>query len=282
VRDQSGDRNSPVAYNRILSTLQFWDGRAATLEDQAKGPIANPIEMGNTHDVMTKSLKGIEGYQLQFDKIFPGKGLTIDTVAQAIASFERVLVTGPGAADFYEPLMTFEQANKDDLKDLAALKKEDPETYEQYWKLKRASDAHPISSSAIRGRALFFGKANCTACHAGANFTDEKFHNIGIGMDKAKPDLGRFNETKVEKDKGAFKTPTVRNVTQTGPYMHDGSLKTIEEVVEWYDKGGHANPYLSDKMKKLNLTAQEKEDLIAYMKALTGTLPPVETKRLPK
>ena len=171
---------------------------------------------------------------------------------------------------------------RDELKDLDAFKKDDLESYNQYWSLKRASDAHPITASAIRGRDLFFGKANCTACHAGANFTDEKYHNIGIGMDKPKPDLGRYDQTKIEKDKGAFKTPTVRNISQTGPYMHDGSLKTLEEVVEWYDKGGHPNPYLSDKMKKLNLTAQEKEDLVSYMKALQGELPKVRTDRLPK
>ncbi len=282
VQGQMGGRNSPIAFNRILSSIQFWDGRAATLEDQAKGPIANPIEMGNTHEVAVKTLKGVEGYRLQFDKIFPGKGITIDTVAQAIATFERAIVTGTSPADFYEPLMNFQKSFADDLKDLDAFKKEDPDSYNQYWKLKRASDAHPISASAIRGRDLFFGKANCTACHAGANFTDEKYHNIGIGMDKPNPDLGRFDQTKVEKDKGAFKTPTVRNISQTGPFMHDGSLKTLEEVVEWYDKGGHPNPYLSDKMKKLNLTAQEKEDLVSYMKALQGDLPPVRTDRLPK
>jgi cytochrome c peroxidase len=282
IRGQLGGRNSPIAFNRILSTAQFWDGRAASLEEQAKGPIANPIEMGHTHEAAIAGLKKVEGYRLQFDKIFPGKGLSIDTAAQAIATFERVLVTGTSPADYYEPLMNFEKTFRDELKDLAEFKKEDLDSYKQYWKLKRASDAHPISASAVRGRELFFGKANCTACHAGANFTDEKYHNIGIGMDKATPDLGRFDQTKVEKDKGAFKTPTVRNAAQTGPYMHDGSLKTLEEVVEWYDKGGHPNPYLSDKMKKLGLTAQEKEDLVAYMKALQGALPLVRDDRLPK
>ena len=101
-------------------------------------------------------------------------------------------------------------------------------------------------------------------------------------MDAAKPDLGRFAETKVEKDKGAFKTPTVRNIAQSGPYMHDGSQKTLEEVVEWYAKGGHANPYLSDKIKKLDLTAQDKADLVEFMKSLTGPLPQVETGKLPQ
>jgi cytochrome c peroxidase len=282
VGGQKGGRNSPTAFNRILSSVQFWDGRAATLEDQAKGPIANPIEMGNTHDAAVKTLNGIEGYRLQFESIFPGKGITIDTIAQAIATFERVLVTGPSPADYYEPFVNFVKNYRDELKDLDAFKKDDLDSYNQYWSLKRASDAHPISASAIRGRELFFGKANCTACHAGANFTDEKYHNIGIGMDKPKPDLGRYDQTKVDKDRGAFKTPTVRNISQTGPYMHDGSLKTLEEVVEWYDKGGHPNPYLSDKMKKLNLTAQEKEDLVSYMKALQGDLPKVRTDRLPK
>jgi len=282
VGGQKGGRNSPTSFNRILSSVQFWDGRAATLEDQAKGPIGNPIEMGNTHEAAVKTIKGIEGYRLEFDKVFPGKGITIDTVAQAIATFERAIVTGPSPADYYEPLMNFEKSFGDDLKDMDTFKTEDLDSYNQYWKLKRASDAHPISPSAIRGRELFFGKANCTACHAGANFSDEKYHNIGIGMEKENPDLGRFDQTKQDKDRGAFKTPTVRNISQTGPYMHDGSLKTLIEVVEWYDKGGHPNPYLSDKMKKLNLTAQEKEDLVSYMQALQGDLPVVRTDRLPK
>jgi cytochrome c peroxidase len=223
----------------------------------------------------------VPGYKLQFEKIFPEEGLTIDTVAKAIASFERVLVTGSSPADFYEPLRAFEASFKDDLEDLETFKAEDPDAYEQYVKLKADSDRAPISESAKRGRELFFGKANCTACHVGANFTDEKFHNIGVGMDKKDPDLGRYIVTMEEKDKGAFKTPTVRNVTLTGPYMHDGSQATLEEVVEWYDKGGHPNPYLSKDIKKLNLTAQEKKDLVEYMKALTGELPKVAAGRLP-
>ena len=138
-----------------------------------------------------------------------------------------------------------------------------------------------MSDSAKRGRDLFFGKAQCTACHAGANFTDEQYHNLGVGMDKEMPDLGRFDTTGEEKDKGAFKTPTVRNVVLSAPYMHDGSQATLEEVVEWYDKGGHPNPHLSEKVKKLDLTDEEKKDLVDFMKALTGEFPKVERGRLP-
>ncbi len=256
VGGQLGGRNSPVAYNRILSSAQFWDGRAATLEEQAVGPIANPIEMSNTHEACVACLGGIEGYRVQFEKIFPD-GVTIDNVGKAIASFERTLVTGPSPWDYFESFKTFQNAYKEDLADLEALKEDDPAFYEQYVALKKAADEHPIDESAQRGGELFFSeKAGCTACHVGANFTDEKYHNLGVGMDAAEPDLGRFVVTKEEKDKGAFKTPTVRNVEMTGPYMHDGSQKTLEEVVEWYDKGGHPNQWLDEKVKPLKLTGR--------------------------
>lgn len=281
IGGQKGGRNSPVSYNRILSSVQFWDGRAASLEAQAVGPIANPIEMGNTHEECVATLKKIEGYQLQFAAIFKD-GTTIDNVGRAIASFERAVITNPSPADYYEPLLAFETRFPDEVKDLKAFEADDEENFAKYKKLKEASDAHPISESAKRGRAIFFGqKGSCTACHVGANFTDEKYHNLGVGMAAAKPDLGRFDVTKDPKDKGAFKTPTIRNVALTAPYMHDGSQATLEEVVEWYDKGGHPNPNLSDKIKKLNLTKQEKADLVAYMKSLTGEFTKVTTGRLP-
>jgi cytochrome c peroxidase len=282
VGGQLGGRNSPTAYNRILSSLQFWDGRADSLEEQSKGPIANPVEMSNTHDVCVAYLGEVPGYKLQFERIFPD-GVTIDNVAKAIASFERVLVTGPTPWDYYEQLHNFEQAYGDDLEDLDALKEDDPDTYEEYVQLNADSDAHPLSESAQRGGALFFGeKASCTACHVGANFTDELYHNLGVGMDAAEPDLGRYVVTNDEKDRGAFKTPTIRNVAKTAPYMHDGSQKTLVEVVEWYDKGGHPNANLDPKIKPLKLTAEEKADLVAFMEALTGDLPKVESDRLPK
>jgi cytochrome c peroxidase len=283
MKSQVGNRNSPTAYNRILSGPQFWDGRAASLEDQAIGPIANPIEMGNTHEVAVQVIAKIPGYKKQFDAIFED-GATIENVGKAIASFERTLVTGSAPWDYHLQLANFEKAYEADIEDLELLKEEDEELYIQYMEYKKASEDHPISDSAVRGGELFFSaKTNCTTCHVGANFTDELYHNLGVGMDAAEPDLGRFEISKEEKDKGAFKTPSVRNISLTVPYMHDGSQKTLEEVVEWYAKGGHPNPHLSDKIKKLELTDQDKADLVAFMKeGLLGTLPEPEQGRLPK
>ncbi|QDT41561.1 Cytochrome c551 peroxidase precursor [Gimesia alba] len=272
VRDQEGGRNSPISYNRILSGPQFWDGRAATLEEQAVGPIANPIEMANTHEAAVKTLKGIPGYQMQFKKIFKD-GITIDNVGKAIAAFERTLVTGPSPFDYQEKLKPFLKMDKEDLEDLEDV----------YQPILAQTKKHPMSKSALRGMDLFFSeKVNCAACHVGPNMTDEKYHNLGVGMDAKKPDLGRYEVTKQEKDKGAFKTPTIRNVEFSAPYMHDGSQKTLEEVVEHYNKGGTPNPYLSEKVKKLNLSDQDKKDLVAFMKACSGPFPKVETGRLPQ
>ena len=276
VDGQQGGRNSPVSYNRILSDLQFWDGRAPSLEEQAKGPIQNPIEMANTHEKCVATVQGIEGYRVQFEKIFGGP-VTIDGIAQAIASFERCAVSGPAPFDFFEQLKAFEG------QDLDSLKEDDPETFALYEKAKAAADAAPMSESARRGRDLFFGdKASCTACHVGPNLSDEKYHNLGVGMAAEKPDLGRFVISNVEAEKGAFKTPTIRNVALSAPYMHDGSQKTLEEVMAWYDKGGHPNQWLDPKVKKLELTDQEEQDIVEFMKACTGEFPKIETARLPQ
>lgn len=276
VGEQTGDRNSPVSYNRILSTLQFWDGRAESLEEQAVGPIANPIEMGNTHENAVKTLKSIPGYVLQFEAVFGSEGVSIDNVGKAIATFERMVATGPSPFDFQERLKPFKQFTEDDFED-------DPELKEQYQEALTDAKSQPMSESALRGQELFFGKrVNCAACHVGANLTDEKYHNLGVGMDKEKPDWGRYEVTKKEEDKGAFKTPTIRNVTQSAPYLHDGSAKTLMEVVELYNKGGVPNTWLSKEIKPLNLTQQEKEDLVAFMEACTGEFEAVEIGRLPE
>ncbi|MFM7522335.1 MAG: cytochrome-c peroxidase [Planctomycetota bacterium] len=273
IRGQQGGRNSPVSFNRILSGKQFWDGRVDSLEAQAVGPIANPIEMGFTHEGVVKRLGEIPVYKRQFEKIF-GE-VTIARVGQAIAAFERALVTAPSPYDHGEQLRPFAALDDDDIA-------EDPDLAKRFAAAKEAAAATPMSASARRGREIFFTeKGNCTACHVGANLADEKYHNIGIGMDKPEPDLGRFAVSKDDKDRGAFKTPTVRNVALSAPYMHDGSLATLEEVVEWYDKGGHPNPHLSDKIRPLKLSPEEKADLVEFMKACTGPTPSVETSRLP-
>ncbi len=281
VDGQAGGRNSPVAYNRIFSNAQFWDGRAATLEVQAIGPIANPVEMSNTHDACVAHLRTIGGYRLQFAQLF-ADGLTIDNVAKALACFERVLVTGTAPWDHHERLASFRKIYRDDLEYLDELEEDDPELYQEYQTLLSASAANPVSKAAIRGGELFFGKANCSVCHNGVNYTDELYHNLGVGMERHDPDLGRYEVTGAAEDRGKFKTPTLRNVEQTAPYMHDGSQATLLSVVEWYDQGGHPNPWLADDVEKLNLTDDEQAALVAFMKALTGRLPRVETGRLPE
>lgn len=281
VENQAGGRNSPVAYNRIFSANQFWDGRAATLEEQAVGPIANPIEMANTLQACVDQLATIDGYHVQFERLFPD-GLTIDNVAKAIACFERTLVTGTSPWDHYSRLASFNEAYAGDLEYLDELEVDDPELFEEYQQLVAASEANPISDSAIRGSKLFFGTAKCSTCHNGVNFTDELYHNLGVGIDGDQPDWGRFEVSEACADRGAFKTPTLRNIEQTAPYMHDGSLGSLAEVVDWYNEGGLHNEWLSDEIEPLELTDRERADLVEFLKALTGRLPNVERGRLPE
>ncbi len=283
VDGQEGDRNSPVSYNRILSDAQFWDGRAGSLEEQAVGPIANPIEMGNTHEAVVKTLAEIEGYAIQFDRVF-GE-LNIDAVGKAIASFERTLVTGPSPYDYYERLQQYADIDAEDLEE------DDPELFELYKTATAAAEENPMSESAQRGYAIYFNKGakkgHCSACHVGPNLTDELYHNLGVGMLVENPAEGRAAVTKDPADQGAFKTPTIRNVELSAPYMHDGSEETLEAVVDYYveiGKEGRAKyPNLSEKIKPLDdLNDQDKQDLVAFMKACTGDFPVVETARLPE
>src|SRR4029079_18576095 len=148
----------------------------------------------------------------------------------------------------------------------------------------KAGNHNVMSTAAERGMKLFFGKAHCSACHTGSNFSDDSFHNIGIGMKAEKPDLGRYEVTKVLGDKGAFKTPTLREVARHAPYMHDGSFKTLEDVVEHYDKGGIANPQLDEEVFPLNLTAEEKADLVTFLKEglASKSYPTVKPPKLPE
>ncbi len=133
-----------------------------------------------------------------------------------------------------------------------------------------AGDKDAMSAEAVRGMTLFNAKANCKTCHAGFNFTDEQYHNLGVGMERKAPDLGRYEVTKTDTDRGALKTPTLRNVTQTAPYMHDGSEATLEAVVAFYNRGGVKNQWLAKEMKPLGLTPSEEGDLVAFLHALTG------------
>lgn len=234
-----GGRNSPTVINRLFSSDQFWDGRAKDLEEQAHGPLINPVEMAMaSHDEVVGNVKKVEAYKPLFRAAYGTDEVTMTRIAQAIASYERTVVSGNSAFDRHQ-----------------------------------AGDKDALSASQVRGWALFQNKANCQTCHVSFNFTDEGYHNLGVGWDAQKKelkDLGRFDVTKNPADKGAFKTPTLRNVVDTAPYMHDGSESTLREVIELYDRGGNANPNLSPKMKPLNLTPAEKEDLLAFLHALTG------------
>ena len=238
IKQQKGGRSAPTVINRAYTTLQFWDGRASSLEEQAKWPLANPIEMTNeqeadkAHDAAMGRLRQIPGYVALFEKAYGDRTVTLDQVAKAIATFERTVVSGNAPYDRY-----------------------------------KAGETKAMTTAQVNGMKLFFGKARCDSCHLGFNFSDESFMNIGIGWEKGEPaDLGRFKVTGREEDKGAFKTPTLRDIPLTGPYMHDGSMATLEEVVEHYNQGGIKNPYLSQSMKPLGLTDEEQADLIDFLK----------------
>jgi len=236
IRGQLGGRSAPTVINRAYSLDQFWDGRAKSLEEQAKGPIENPIEMGHPHDLCEKCIGGIPGYQKRFKEVFGADTVKIEHIAKAIATFERTVLSGNSPYDRF-----------------------------------KAGDEKALKESQQRGMKVFFSNnARCDSCHEGVNFTNGKYANVGIGMDKPTPDLGRYEQTKQEVDRGAFKTPTLREIANTGPYMHDGSLKTLEEVVEHYNKGGIKNPSLHQDIRPLNLTEQDKKDVVEFLKALSG------------
>ena len=273
IEKQRGGRSAPTVINRLLSSEQFWDGRAASLEEQALGPIGNPIEMGFSPEQAVERLQDVEGYRLQFEAVFGGPPST-EGVAKAIAAFERTILSGANKNDYFEEALPFFDWEPDD--------DEDPEFLARAERVLEREREHRMSASAERGRELFFDKAKCSTCHVGENLTDELYHNLGIGMDAEEPDLGRFVVTGKEEDKGAFRTPTLREIAHTAPYMHDGSLATLLDVVEHYDKGGTKNPWLSEKIPPLGLTDQEKQDLVRFMEeALSGTTTDVEVPRLP-
>lgn len=244
VASRQGARNAPTVLNAAYLPVQFWDGRAPTLEEQCKGPIANPLEMDQAHDPLVVRLNADPMYRAEFAKAFGPGLITIDHVAKAVSSFERTQLSGNSPFDRY-----------------------------RYTAGKTA-----MSPAAIRGLAVFEDKnrGNCVVCHTieekHAIFTDGKFHNLGVGLDPQGElkDLGRYEQSKVESDKGAFRTPTLRDIARTAPYMHDGSLKTLKDVIDFYVGGGNSNPHLDKEIRELKLSKQDKTDLIAFMEALTG------------
>lgn len=268
IGGQVGGRSSPTVVNTAYGKTMFWDGRAPSLEGQAQGPIVNPIEMGDqSYKDIVMRLREISGYREQFQKAF-GTDVTLDGLAKAIATFERTVLSGNSAYDKY---------NRGDLKALDESQKRGMVLFGL--RLDAEDDFKPD---------VVLKKANCTSCHVGFNFTDEQFHNLGADYDAASGSFDDFGRIVAEPiggkniaSTGAFKTPTLRDIAKTGPYLHDGSEKTLEKVVEFYDKGGKPNPYLDKDMKKLNLTDRERADLVAFMKALTGDAVKVELPTLP-
>jgi cytochrome c peroxidase len=278
VGGQLGTRNSPTVLNAAFLSDQFWDGRAGTLEDQAKQPLTNPIEHGFKDEAaVAAKLRELTEYAPLFEAAFGSKEISVERFSEAVASFERTLVSLDAPIDRF-----------------------------------MAGDKKAISESAQRGWELFNGKARCNTCHGYVGafplFTDEDFHNLGVGTERIDApggsnekddfeavarkgagavaagkdldvlvltnvqasELGRFVVTKEPKHIGAFKTPQLRNIGLTAPYMHDGSEPTLEKVIELYDRGGNQNPFIDGGMRPLNLTAREKADLVELMKTFTS------------
>ena len=238
-------RRSPTILNAAWSEVLMWDGRFDTLEEQALGPIEAGVEMNMPLDKLIEKLSNIEGYPPLFAAAFDGDSeITADKIAMAIATYERTVISGEAPFDRW-------------IK----------------------GQHYAISASAQRGFNLFNGKARCAACHSGWRLTDDSFHDVGLPDD----DIGRGAEfPEIVKMQHAFKTPGLRNIDQRAPYMHDGSLATLEDVVDHYDRGGIKRPSLSDDMRPLGLTDQEKRDLVAFMVSLTSNDDPVIYVQLPR
>jgi cytochrome c peroxidase len=220
VFNRIGRRSAPALVNRGYGRAFFWDGRAATLEEQVLQPIQDRNEMDMT---LTEAGQRV--------------GLSIDEVSRSLASFVRSLLFGDSPFDRFIN-----------------------------------GDRSALSTEQQAGLQLFRGKANCTACHVGPTFSDERFHNTGVAWrDGRLLDEGRFGVTGKPDDRGAFKTPTLREIARTDPYMHDGSLVTLIEVVDYYDRGGNTNPGLDVELRPLRLTDIERKALVSFLESLNGT-----------
>lgn len=231
VGGKPGRRNAPTVLNAAFWDRQFWDGRAASLEEQAAGPMGNEIEMNHQPEQILAKLNADPAYV----KAFGGGRISMEQLLDAIAAYERTLLSGNSPADRY--------------------------LY--------AGDKSALSEDGVEGLRVF--KRHCVSCHTFGEkhglFTDQQFHNIGIGVNPEGEllDQGR--------GQGTFRTPSLRNVARTAPYMHDGSLKTLREVVDYYIGGGNSNPHLDRLIKPFELTSKERTGLIAFLEALNGDLP---------
>jgi len=248
VSGKKGGRNSPTVLNSAYYDVQFWDGRAPSLEKQAEGPVQNPVEMANTLQTVVDRLNADPSYREQFAKAWGPGPITYEMVGKSIASFERTVVAGNSPFD--------------------------------RWKY--GHDEKAVSDSVKRGFVVFTSanKGNCAACHTVgekyALFTDNKFHNVGVGVDFDKfADEGLFAVTHAAADRGKFKTPSLRNIALTAPYFHDGSLKSLKDVIDYYIGAGNSNANLDQNIHVLDfLTGQERADLLAFLNSLTGEIPP--------
>jgi cytochrome c peroxidase len=244
VGGKTGRRNAPSVLNAAYGRMQFWDGRAKSLEEQVGGPMADSVEMNQPHEVSVSKLNADPATRARFEEAFGPGPVTIGKIEQAIASFERTLVSADSPFDRYE----------------------------------YGGDKSALSPAAIRGLAVFKDpkRGNCTSCHVVegqfALFTDGLFHNIGVGVDDEGniTDIGRYGETHLPADKGSFKTPSLRDVALTAPYMHDGSLKTLKDVVDFYAGHGNSNPNLDPRIKAIKLDGRDRSDLVEFLKSLSS------------
>lgn len=237
ILGREGARNVPALVNRGYGASQFWDGRAPSLEKQVLEPILNPKELAMSMEEVLSRLRQNRAYRRRFAAVF-GREANAQDLARALASYVRSIRSGDSPLDRY-----------------------------------MNGDRQALSEEARLGLSLFRGKANCVTCHVGPNFTDERFHNTGIAWSEGRLlDEGRFAVTGQAADRGAFKTPTLREVPRTAPYMHDGTLATLEDVIEYYDRGGNRNPYLDPELRPLRLTPEEKMAIVAFLRSLSGTV----------
>ncbi len=242
-------RATPTIVNVAYNTQFMWDGRSRSLEDQALGPMKAAEEMKTDFTSMMRMLSSIDGYRDLFEKAFPGEPIGEATVAKALAAFQRTVVSKDSRFDRWLD-----------------------------------GDRTALTPQEWRGFQVFKdpAKGNCAVCHSGPNFTDNGYHNIGVAQAHGKEDPGRFAVRALPSMKGAFKTPTLRDVALTAPYFRDGSAASLMEVVEHYNRGGDDKSNLSRDVRPLNLGRQEMEDLVAFMHTLTGRQPIVALPQLPQ